>query len=151
MDIGDVKLELFPADAPIHVNNFVFLAKEGFYDGVTFHRVVDGFVAQAGDPTGTGRGGPGYTIADEVNATEFKEGVLGMAKTQQPNSAGSQWFIVRRPTPQYEEAIRNLTGNYAAFGQVVEGQDVVNMIAVRDPASATAPGTRINTIVIEEQ
>lgn len=144
MDAGDIKLELFPKDAPRHVNNFVFLARDGFYDGVTFHRVIPGFVAQAGDPDGTGRGGPGYTIPDEQTARGFTDGTLGMAKTNQPNSAGSQWFICYAPQP-------SLDGGYTAFGQLVEGRDVLDKIAPRDPASATQPGTAINTIVIEEQ
>ncbi len=144
MDIGDIKLELFPKDAPVTVNNFVFLARDHFYDGVTFHRVIPGFVAQAGDPTGTGSGGPGYTIKDEVNARKFIDGTIGMAKTSAPNSAGSQWFICYAPQP-------NLDGGYTAFGQIVSGRDVLDKITPRDPASATTPGTKINTIVIEEQ
>jgi cyclophilin family peptidyl-prolyl cis-trans isomerase len=144
MDIGDIKLELFPKDAPQHVNNFVFLARDGFYDGVTFHRVIPGFVAQAGDPEGTGRGGPGYTIPDEVNARKFVDGTLGMAKTNLPNSAGSQWFIDYAPQD-------SLNGKYTAFGQIVSGRDVLDKIQPRNPDTATTPGTRINTIVIEEQ
>jgi len=144
MDIGDIKLELYPQDAPQHVNSFVFLSREGFYDGVTFHRVIPGFVAQAGDPTGTGRGGPGYTIVDEVNGRKFLDGTLGMARTNAPNSAGSQWFIDYAPQP-------NLDGGYTVFGQVVEGRDVLDKITPRDPATATQPGTKINTIEIEEQ
>jgi cyclophilin family peptidyl-prolyl cis-trans isomerase len=144
MDIGDIKAELFPKDAPCHVNNFVFLAREGFYDGVTFHRVVPGFVAQAGDPTGTGSGGPGYTIKDEVNARTFDDGTLGMAKTNAPNSAGSQWFFDYGPQP-------HLNGTYTAFGQIVEGRDVLDKIQPRDPSRASVPGTRINTVEIEEQ
>jgi len=143
MDIGDIKLELYPKDAPQHVNSFVFLARDGFYDGVTFHRVIPGFVAQAGDPTGTGRGGPGYNIPDEVNSCRFLDGTLGMAKTAAPNSAGSQWFIDYAPQP-------NLDGGYTVFGQLIEGRDVLDRIAPRDPARATEPGTVINTIVIEE-
>jgi cyclophilin family peptidyl-prolyl cis-trans isomerase len=144
MDIGDIKLELYPKDAPVTVNNFVFLAEEHFYDGVTFHRVIPGFVAQAGDPTGTGSGGPGYTIKDEVNPRKFLDGTLGMAKTAAPNSGGSQWFIDYAPQP-------NLDGGYTAFGQVVSGRDVLDKIAPRDPSSATTPGTKINTIVISDQ
>jgi cyclophilin family peptidyl-prolyl cis-trans isomerase len=143
-DVGDMKLELYPKDAPHHVNNFVFLSREGFYDGVTFHRVIPGFVAQAGDPTGTGRGGPGYTIQDEVNSRTFEDGTLGMAKTSAPNSAGSQWFICYAPQP-------NLNGGYTVFGQLIEGRDVLDKIAPRDPASASAPGTKIITIEIEER
>jgi cyclophilin family peptidyl-prolyl cis-trans isomerase len=144
MDIGDIKLELYPKDAPEHVNSFIFLAKEGFYDGVTFHRVIPGFVAQAGDPTGTGRGGPGYTVPDEVNSHKFLDGSLGMAKTAAPNSAGSQWFIDYAPQT-------NLDGGYTVFGQLVSGRDVLDKIKPRDPATATTPGTVINSIVIDEQ
>jgi cyclophilin family peptidyl-prolyl cis-trans isomerase len=144
MDIGDIRLELFPNDAPHHVNSFVFLSREGFYDGVTFHRVIPGFVAQAGDPTGTGSGGPGYTIQDEVNSRTFEDGTLGMAKTSQPNSAGSQWFICYAAQP-------NLNGGYTVFGQLLEGRDVLDQITPRDPSVAQAPGTAINTIEIEEQ
>ena len=143
-EVGDIKVELYPQDAPVTVNNFVFLAREGFYDGVTFHRVIPGFVAQAGDPEGTGRGGPGYTIKDEVNSRKFLDGTIGMAKTTAPNSAGSQWFIDYAPQPA-------LDGKYTAFGQVVEGRDVLDKITPRDPATATQPGTRIITITIDEQ
>jgi cyclophilin family peptidyl-prolyl cis-trans isomerase len=144
MDIGDIRLELYPKEAPQSVNSFVFLAREGFYDGLTFHRVIPGFVAQAGDPLGTGSGGPGYTVPDEVNSHKFLDGSLGMAKTSAPNSAGSQWFIDLAPNP-------NLDGGYTVFGQLVSGRDVLDKIAPRNPASATTPGTAINTIVIEEQ
>ncbi len=144
MDIGDIRLELYPKDAPVSVNNFVFLARDHYYDGVTFHRVIPGFVAQAGDPTGTGSGGPGYTIKDEVNSHKFLDGTLGMAKTSAPNSGGSQWFIDYAPQP-------NLDGGYTVFGQLVSGRDVLDKIMPRDPSSATQPGTKINTITIEEQ
>jgi cyclophilin family peptidyl-prolyl cis-trans isomerase len=144
MDIGDIRLELYPKEAPHSVNSFVFLSRDGFYDGVTFHRVIQGFVAQAGDPTGTGRGGPGYTIPDEVNTHKFLDGTLGMAKTSAPNSAGSQWFIDYAPQA-------NLDGGYTVFGQLVSGRDVLDKITPRDPSTATTPGTKINTIVIEEQ
>ncbi|MEX0750396.1 MAG: peptidylprolyl isomerase [Dehalococcoidia bacterium] len=143
-DGGDMKLELYPKDAPRHVNSFVFLAREGFYEGVTFHRVIPGFVAQAGDPTGTGSGGPGYNVPDEVNARTFEDGTLGMAKTAAPNSAGSQWFICYAPQP-------DLNGGYTVFGQLVEGRDVLDKIMPRDPATARAPGTVINSIEIEER
>jgi cyclophilin family peptidyl-prolyl cis-trans isomerase len=143
MDIGDIKIELFPDDAPETVNSFIFLAREGFYDGITFHRVIPGFVAQAGDPTGTGRGGPGYNIPDEVNERQFLDGTVGMAKTAAPNSAGSQFFICYSPQP-------NLDGFYTVFGQVVEGRDVLDSITPRDPAEGGPAGTVINTIVIEE-
>ena len=143
-EVGDIKLELYPKDAPRHVNSFVFLAREGFYDGVTFHRVIPGFVAQAGDPTGTGSGGPGYNIPDEVNARTFEDGTLGMAKTAAPNSAGSQWFITYAPQP-------NLNGSYTVFGQLIAGRDVLDKIAPRDPSAAASPGTKIITIEIEER
>ncbi len=144
MDIGEIRLELYPKEAPVSVNNFVFLSREGYYDGVTFHRVIPGFVAQAGDPNGTGAGGPGYTIKDEVNSHKFLDGTLGMAKTSAPNSAGSQWFIDYAPQP-------NLDGGYTVIGQLLTGRDVLDKITPRDPATATQPGTKINTIVIEEQ
>jgi cyclophilin family peptidyl-prolyl cis-trans isomerase len=144
MDVGDIKLELFPKDAPETVNSFVFLARDGFYDGITFHRVIKGFVAQAGDPLGNGTGGPGYTIPDEVNGRKFLDGTMGMAKTSAPNSGGSQFFICFAPQPR-------LDGGYTVFGQVVEGRDVLDKIAARDPSAGGPPGTAINTILIEEQ
>ena len=146
MDIGDIKLELYPKDAPHAVNSFVFLSRDGYFDGVTFHRVLPGFVAQAGDPTGTGTGGPGYTLPDEVNDHKFLDGTLGMAKTSAPNSGGSQWFIDYAPQPA-------LDGKYTVFGQLVEGRDVLDKITPRDPSKGgnPPPGTKINTIVIEEQ
>ena len=144
MDIGDIRLELYPKEAPHSVNSFVFLSREHFYDGVTFHRVIPGFVAQAGDPAGTGRGGPGYTIPDEVNAHKFLDGSLGMAKTSAPNSGGSQWFIDYAPQTA-------LDGGYTVFGQLVSGRDVLDKIKPRNPDTATTPGTVINTIEIEEQ
>jgi peptidylprolyl isomerase len=146
MDIGDIKIELYPKDAPETVNSFVFLARQHYYDGITFHRVIPGFVAQAGDPTGTGSGGPGYTVKDEVNARKFLDGTVGMAKTAAPNSAGSQFFIDYAPQP-------NLDGGYTVFGQVVEGRDVLDKITPRDPSQNPnlPPGTKINTIEIEEQ
>jgi peptidylprolyl isomerase len=146
MDIGDIKIELYPKDAPETVNSFVFLARQHYYDGITFHRVIPGFVAQAGDPTGTGSGGPGYTVKDEVNARKFLDGTVGMAKTAAPNSAGSQFFIDYAPQP-------NLDGGYTVFGQVVEGRDVLDKITPRDPSRNPnlPPGTKINTIEIDEQ
>jgi len=144
MDIGDIKIELYPEEAPETVNSFVFLARDGYFDGLTFHRVIPGFVAQGGDPTGTGRGGPGYTIPDEVNDHKFVDGAVGMAKTSAPNTAGSQFFICYAPQP-------NLDGAYTVFGQVVEGRDILDKITPRDPARGGPPGTVINTIEIEEQ
>ena len=143
MDIGDIKLELFAKDAPETVNSFVFLARDGYFDGLTFHRVIAGFVAQAGDPLGTGTGGPGYKLQDEVNKNKFIDGAVGMA-TSGPNTAGSQFFICFSPQP-------NLDGTYTVFGQIVEGRDVLDKIQKRDPSLGGAPGTVMNTIVIEEQ
>ena len=134
-DAGEMRLELFPKDAPIHVNNFVFLARDGYYDGLVFHRVEPGFVVQTGDPQGTGRGGPGYNIQDEKTTRAFETGTLGMAKTAAPNSAGSQWFICLGPAP-------HLTANYTAFGQLVSGQETLQQIRV---------GTKMTKVTIEEQ
>jgi peptidylprolyl isomerase len=147
---GDIRIQLFPDIAPETVNSFVFLAREGFYDGLTFHRVIPGFVAQGGDPTGAGAGGPGYTLPDEFSDRPFKEGSVGMAKTPQPNSAGSQFFICLKPQ---EDSPRcsDLTGSYTLFGEVVAGMDVAESLTPRDPATATGPGDKIITITIEEQ
>ena len=126
---GDaIKAELYPAVAPNTVNNFLSLAKKGFYNGLTFHRVIKGFMIQGGCPNGTGTGGPGYHIKGEFSNNGFKNelshtpGVLSMARAMAPNSAGSQFFIMH-------ETSTYLDGQYAAFGQVIEGMDVVNKIA----------------------
>jgi cyclophilin family peptidyl-prolyl cis-trans isomerase len=152
MDIGDIRLELYPKEAPRHVNSFVFLSREGYYDGVAFHRVLPGFVAQGGDPTGTGRGGPGYTVPLEVNpARKHVDGALAAARTQDPNSAGSQFFIDYGPQPALDPG-----GNgpgYTVFGGIVEGRDVLDKITARDPSKPSdlaIPCTKINTIAIEE-
>jgi peptidylprolyl isomerase len=131
---GDFTIELRPDLAPQHVNSFVFLARDGYYDGVTFHRVVPGFVAQAGDPTGTGSGGPGYTLPLEPSDVPFERGVVGAARTSDPNSAGSQWFVT------YGQA-EHLTGQYTVFGFVTSGMDVVDCIQ---------QGDKIKTIEISE-
>lgn len=115
---GDFKMVLHPQKAPQTVNSFIFLAKDGFYDGVTFHRVEPSFVVQGGDPTGTGSGGPGYSVPAEFNDTPFERGILGMARSSDPNSGGSQWFVV------FGNA-SHLTGQYTAFGQVTAGMDDV--------------------------
>jgi cyclophilin family peptidyl-prolyl cis-trans isomerase len=107
------------------VTSFVFLARDGFYDGVVFHRVVPGFVAQAGDPTGTGTGGPGYTLDAEFTNEPFVRGVMGMARTQDPNSAGSQWFVT------FDRA-EHLDGQYTVFGRVTSGMEVVDCIEQGD-------------------
>lgn len=129
MENGDViKAELYPEVAPNTVNNFISLVKKGYYDGLIFHRVIRGFMIQGGCPQGTGMGGPGYSIKGEFSQNGFKndlkhtEGVLSMARSMMPNSAGSQFFIMHKTSP-------HLDGAYAAFGKVVEGMDVVNKIA----------------------
>jgi cyclophilin family peptidyl-prolyl cis-trans isomerase/predicted small lipoprotein YifL len=123
---GNFEVELFADSAPITVNNFVFLARQGFYEGVTFHRIVETFMIQTGDPLGTGTGGPGYTIQDELENTstyKYEPGILAMARTRAPNSAGSQFFICTGLDAS------TLTPDYAIFGKVVEGMETVNAIA----------------------
>ena len=129
MDNGDImKAELYPDIAPNTVNNFISLVKKGFYDGLTFHRVIKGFMIQGGCPQGTGMGGPGYEIKGEFTMNGFPNnlkhtpGVLSMARAMDPDSAGSQFFIMHKTSP-------HLDGQYAAFGKVVEGLDVVDKIA----------------------
>jgi peptidyl-prolyl cis-trans isomerase B (cyclophilin B) len=123
---GDIVIELYPQYAPKTVNNFVFLAGEGFYDGVTFHRVIRDFMVQGGDPTGTGRGGPGYKFEDEVrnNPLKHETGVLSMANAG-PNTNGSQFFITHSPQP-------HLNGKHTVFGKVTSGMNVVNAIRQGD-------------------
>jgi cyclophilin family peptidyl-prolyl cis-trans isomerase len=143
---GDFQVELFAHDAPATVNNFVFLARDGFYDGVTFHRVIKDFMAQGGDPTGTGTGGPGYQFNDEQSALALKHdgpGMLSMANAG-GNTNGSQFFITFGPTP-------HLNGKHAVFGKVISGMDVVNSLRERDPQRDRAPGDRILSIDISEQ
>ena len=124
---GVIKAELYPEVAPNTVNNFISLVKQGFYDGIIFHRVIPGFMIQGGDPKGVGSGGPGYCIKGEFRANGFKNkllhsrGVLSMARTMAPNSAGSQFFIMHEDAP-------HLDGQYAAFGKVIEGIEVVDEI-----------------------
>ena len=123
-----MKAELYPEIAPNTVNNFISLIKKGFYDGLIFHRVINGFMLQGGDPQGTGMGGPGYHIKGEFSQNGFKNdlkhtpGVLSMARSMMPDSAGSQFFIMHKTSP-------HLDGSYAAFGKVTEGMEVVNAIA----------------------
>jgi cyclophilin family peptidyl-prolyl cis-trans isomerase len=143
---GDFTVDLFAKEAPITVNNFVFLARDGFYDGTTFHRVIKGFMAQGGDPTGTGTGGPGYQWNDEPSALALKHdgpGVLSMANAGR-NTNGSQFFLTFVPTP-------HLNGKHAVFGRVSNGMDVVNSIRERDPGSDRQPGDTINSIEIVER
>lgn len=129
MENGDViKAELYPGIAPNTVNNFISLVKKGFYNGLNFHRIINGFMIQGGCPEGTGMGGPNYSIKGEFSQNGFKndlkhtEGVLSMARSMRPDSAGSQFFIMHKAAP-------HLDGAYAAFGKVIEGMDVVNKIA----------------------
>jgi len=122
---GDIVIEFYPADAPKTVDNFVKLAKKGFYDGVTFHRREENFVIQGGDPKGNGTGGPGYTIPAEFNKQKHVRGAVAMARTQDPNSAGSQFYICLAPA-------NFLDGQYTVFGIVTKGMDVVDKVKVGD-------------------
>lgn len=140
---GDMRMNLFAEEAPVTVNNFVFLAREGFYNDTMFHRVIDGFMAQGGDPTGSGTGGPGYQFEDEVdNDLSFdRRGLLAMANAG-PATNGSQFFITFGPTP-------HLTGLHTIFGEVIEGDDVLASLRIRDPQEST-PGDIITSIEIVE-
>ena len=143
---GEFVVELFDDQAPKTVNNFVFLARDGFYDGTTFHRVLEGFMAQGGDPTGTGMGGPGYQFEDEFSPelTFDRKGLLAMANSG-PNTNGSQFFITFVPTP-------HLNGLHTIFGEVIEGMDVVEGITRRDPdQNPDFQGDAIETITISEE
>ncbi len=144
-EAGDFVIELFADKAPKTVNNFVFLARDKFYDGVTFHRVIRDFMAQGGDPTGSGSGGPGYKFADEFHPALRHDGpgILSMANAG-PGTNGSQFFITHRATP-------HLDNKHTVFGKVVKGLDIVLAIPERDPGRAAKPGTKIITIDIAEQ
>lgn len=143
---GDIVIELYPDKAPLAVNSFVFLARNGWFNGIIFHRVVTGFVAQAGDPTGSGFGGPGYAFDNEISDLKFdKVGLVGMANSG-AGSNGSQFFITYRPAPE-------LDGSFTIFGYVVAGMDVVNKLAPRDPSSQPnmPPGDVIESVTIDEK
>jgi len=142
---GDIRVQLFAKQAPKTVNNLIFLARAGFYDNTTFHRVLKDFMAQGGDPTGTGSGGPGYRFEDEIDPSlQFdRAGLLAMANAG-ANTNGSQFFLTFVPTPW-------LDGNHTIFGQVVSGMDVLLSLGLRDPQTATGPGELLKTVVIEEQ
>ncbi len=144
---GDIHIDLHQSQTPVTVNNFVFLARQGYYDGVTFHRVIPGFMAQTGDPTGSGSGGPGYTFRDEFVAAlrHDGEGVVSMAN-RGPHTNGSQFFITYVATP-------HLNGAHTVFGRVTAGMDVVRALTPRNPASARQlpPGDRILSVEILEQ
>lgn len=144
---GDITIELYPEAAPLAVNNFVFLANEGWYDDVSFHRVIPGFVAQAGDPTGTGLGGPGYAFENEVSEelSFDRAGVIGMANAG-PDTNGSQFYITLAPVP-------HLDGGYTIFGQVIEGMEVAESLTPRDPQQGQElpPGDKILRVTIIEK
>jgi cyclophilin family peptidyl-prolyl cis-trans isomerase len=144
-DLGSIVIELFADKVPNTVNNFVFLAREGFYDGVTFHRVIKGFMAQGGDPLGSGVGGPGYYFKDEFHPDLIHDGpgILSMANAG-PNTNGSQFFITYTATP-------HLDRRHAVFGRVIEGMDVVRAIPERDPDRAREPGVAMNSVTIREE
>lgn len=147
---GDIVIRLRPDLAPEHVNNFVFLAREGFYDELWFHRVIPGFIAQAGDPEGDTTGGPGYTLLHEITDTPHKAGTVAMARLPDPfnpdrDSSGSQFYIVLEDSEQATE----LDGQYSIFGEVVEGLDVARNLTPRDP-NDEYPGDQIRTIEIAE-
>ena len=144
---GDISIELFAAQAPITVNNFVFLAREGFYNGTTFHRVISGFMVQGGDPTGTGTGGPGYKFNDEPGALAIqhdKAGILSMANAGR-NTNGSQFFITYGPQP-------HLNGKHGVFGQVADANSLKVLLSIRerDPQRDRQPGDSINSVEIIE-
>jgi cyclophilin family peptidyl-prolyl cis-trans isomerase len=141
---GEIVVDLFAGQAPMTVENFVNLARSGFYNGTTFHRVIPGFMAQGGDPTGTGRGGPGYQFSDEFHP-ELRHngpGVMSMANAG-PNTNGSQFFITYAATPHLDD-------RHSVFGQVTGGIDVLRSIRERDPARDEQPGDEIESIEIEE-
>jgi cyclophilin family peptidyl-prolyl cis-trans isomerase len=142
---GNIVIQLFADKVPQTVNNFVFLAREGFYDNTTFHRVIPGFMAQGGDPTGRGTGGPGYRFADEFHPALKHDGpgILSMANAG-PGTNGSQFFITFAATPW-------LDGKHTVFGKVIAGLDVLKAISPRDPQTARTPGDLIKTIRIEEK
>ena len=136
LDSGsEIRIELYPEDAPKTVENFVTLAKKGFYDGLTFHRVVPSFVVQGGDPKGNGTGGPGHTIPAEFNKQKHVRGTVAMARAQDPDSAGSQFYITYGPTP-------HLDGSYTVFGRVVAGMEHVDRIK---------QGDRMRTVAILDE
>jgi cyclophilin family peptidyl-prolyl cis-trans isomerase len=144
-EVGDITVQLFADKVPATVNNFVFLAREGYYNDTTFHRVIADFMAQGGDPTGTGMGGPGYQFKDEFHPSLKHDGpgVLSMANAG-PNTNGSQFFITHVATPW-------LDNKHSVFGKVTAGLDVLLAIPERDPQRAKAPGVKLNTVEIVEE
>ena len=143
-ELGTMAIRLFADRAPRTVNNFVFLCREGFYDGTIFHRVIEGFMAQGGDPTGAGTGGPGYRFEDEFHPelAHSRAGIVSMANAG-PNTNGSQFFITLAPTPWLDR-------KHSVFGEVSEGMQVLQSIRPRDPSRPEHPGTKILRITIDE-
>lgn len=144
-DVGKIKIKLFADKTPVTVNNFVFLAKEGYYNDTTFHRVINDFMAQGGDPTGTGMGGPGYKFSDEFHPSlkHDKPGILSMANAG-PNTNGSQFFITHVPTPWLDK-------KHSVFGEVTEGIDVLLSIPARDPSRRNSPAVKLLSVTIVEE
>ena len=143
---GKMVAKLYPDKAPQTVNSFVFLAKEKFFDGLTFHRVIKGFMLQGGDPEGTGRGGPGYHLKAEFNDTKHEKGILSMARTPDPDSAGSQFFVMHGTAP-------HLDGQYTVFGKITEGLDVIDKIAnvQTDGRDKPVKDVVIKSVTVEEK
>lgn len=149
-DGGEIKIELYPKIAPTTVNNFVHLVQQGFYDGTIFHRVIPGFMIQGGDPQGTGMGGPGYSIRGEFSGNGFPNnlrhtrGVISMARSAQPNSAGSQFFLMVADSP-------HLDGQYAAFGQVISGLEVCDQIVAtkRDRSDRPLVEQKMQSVTVD--
>lgn len=143
-ELGDIVIRLHSDKVPVTVNNFIFLARQGFYDGTIFHRVIKDFMAQGGDPTGSGMGGPGYRFADEFYPTlkHDSPGVLSMANAG-PNTNGSQFFITHTPTPW-------LDNHHSVFGKVIEGMDVLLSIPERDPQHPQNAGVKLTSVTITE-
>jgi cyclophilin family peptidyl-prolyl cis-trans isomerase len=143
-DKGEMVFELHAQKVPHTVNNFIFLARQGYYDSTVFHRVIDDFMAQGGDPTATGSGGPGYSFEDEFHPDlrHNKRGVLSMANAG-PNTNGSQFFITHRATP-------HLDNKHSVFGQLIEGEDVLMAIPARDPNNKKAPAGQLISVSIQE-
>jgi len=142
---GDIRIQLLPEAAPVYVNNFVFVARNRFYEGLTFHRVIANFAAQAGDPLGNSQGGPGYNLEPDLNSVAFDEGIVSMAAGAQGVS-GSQFFITMSPQPALKD------NGFSAFGRVIEGLDVVKSLTLRDPTrEGQPPGDRILSVQIIER
>jgi len=143
-DKGDIVVELFSDKTPRTVNNFVFLAREGFYDGTIFHRVIANFMAQGGDPTGRGTGGPGYRFGDEFDPSlkHNAPGILSMANAG-PGTNGSQFFLTHVPTPW-------LDGKHTIFGRITQGLDILLSIPPRDPTKVDSPSVKLNRVTIQE-